>query len=191
MTQALALYFDQVHGVDISFPMINLANEYNSRKNCYYHLNRCENLKIFDDNSFDLIISYLTLFHTYPKYTKRYLTEFLRVLRPGGVAVFHLVNDVIIGSFKEYIKVKHPILARSLLKVIGKHPNINMYGVYCIKYNDLVHLVKRNGGEIINRQHEEILGRNYSSFRYYVIKKNTLSSNNFPGSHSLKVRCWD
>jgi 2-polyprenyl-3-methyl-5-hydroxy-6-metoxy-1,4-benzoquinol methylase len=175
MTQALALYFNQVHGVDISLPMINLAKEHNRRQNCYYHSHRCDDLGIFSENYFDLVVSYLTLFHIYPKYTKRYLTEVLRVLHPGGVAVFHIVNDVIIGSYKEFIKVKYPGWSRFLLKIMGKYRDISMYGVYCIKHDDLVDLVRGSGGKIIDRQREEVLGRNYICYRYCVIKNKTLN----------------
>lgn len=175
MTQALALYFDYVHGIDISLPMINLAKKHNYRQNCFYHSNQCDNLKIFDDNSFDLVISFLTLFHIYPKYTKRYLTNFLRVLRPGSLAVFHIVNDVIIDSYKDYIKVKYPRLTRSLSKMIGKYPSISTYGVYSIKHDDLVNLVDENGGKIITRQREDVLGKNYNCSRYYVINNKTFN----------------
>ena len=57
LTQALAPYFEEVYGVDISPSMLELANQYNSYgKKCQYYLNDQDNLKLFEDNHFDFIL---------------------------------------------------------------------------------------------------------------------------------------
>jgi len=91
LTQALASYFREVDGVDISPSMIELAERLNKhRDHCHYHLNVATDLRTFVDSSFDFIYSNITLQHMPRKFAKGYMREFLRVLRPQGVVVFQL-----------------------------------------------------------------------------------------------------
>lgn len=91
VTQALAPYFDKVDGVDIAPSMIRLANQYNHHGDrCQYHENTSPDLELFDPNIFDFVYSRIVLMHVPPRLTKRYIAEFSRILRPGGVAVIHV-----------------------------------------------------------------------------------------------------
>jgi len=93
LAQALCEYFDQVHGVDISPTMISLAERYNRFPNkCRYYLHSRDDLTLFPDSSFDFIYSSITLQHIKPRYTKRYLREFARLLAPSGALVFQLLG---------------------------------------------------------------------------------------------------
>lgn len=94
LTQALAEYFDEVAGVDIASSMIELANKYNKfGEKCKYYHNDSDNLDLFADNSFDFIYSNVTLQHMEPRYSKKYIKEFLRVLKPKGLLVFQLPSE--------------------------------------------------------------------------------------------------
>jgi tRNA/tmRNA/rRNA uracil-C5-methylase (TrmA/RlmC/RlmD family) len=56
LSQALAGWFGEVHGVDVSPSMIELANRFNNhRDRCHYHLNADGHLRRFPDNHFDLL----------------------------------------------------------------------------------------------------------------------------------------
>ncbi len=91
LTQGLARYFDQVCGVDIAPSMIELAKKYNRYGDkCRYCLNQTDDLKLFSDNSFNLIYATLTLQHMKPRYSKGYIKEFMRILVPHGVLIFDL-----------------------------------------------------------------------------------------------------
>lgn len=91
LTQALSTHFERVDGVDISPTMVELANKFNRYKEtCHYHVNGADNLALFGADSFDFIYSRLVLQHIPPRITRRYLREFVRVLRPGGVLLFQL-----------------------------------------------------------------------------------------------------
>jgi SAM-dependent methyltransferase len=57
---------------------------------CTYHLNAAPDLALFADSTFSFAYSTLVLQHMEPRYSKRYIREFLRVLAPGGVLVFQL-----------------------------------------------------------------------------------------------------
>lgn len=81
--------FGEVWGVDVSPVMIDLAKRYNPR--CSFHLNTAGDLGFFPTAHFDLVYSFLVLQHLpNQSLVKQYLTEFIRILKPGGLAVFQL-----------------------------------------------------------------------------------------------------
>lgn len=91
LTQALCAHFSHCTGVDIAESMIDMAKSLNrQRGNCNYVVNDKPNLECFEDDSFDLVLSIIVLQHIHPRYSKRYIKEFMRILRPGGVAVFQV-----------------------------------------------------------------------------------------------------
>src|SRR5215472_8718082 len=94
LTQALCTYFAECHGVDIAPSMIDLARKLNRfADRCHYHVNASDDLGLFPDAHFDLVTSFIVLQHMRPEYGKRYLREFVRVLAPGGVAVFQVPGE--------------------------------------------------------------------------------------------------
>jgi hypothetical protein len=91
ITQALAGRFDRVDGVDIAPSMIAQARRLSrDRPGCVYRVNDRPDLAIFPDGCFDLVYSVYVLQHMEPRYSRRYVGEFVRLLAPGGVAVFQL-----------------------------------------------------------------------------------------------------
>ncbi len=99
LTQALCYYFDVCHGVDIAPSMIALAQHYNRfGTRCHYHLNEQPDLRLFERRSFDLVFSLIVLRHMQPDYARAYLAEFLRVLRPGGIAYFQIPSELTVYS---------------------------------------------------------------------------------------------
>jgi SAM-dependent methyltransferase len=95
LTQALCGYFDNCDGVDIAPSMVDLANKFNSfGDRCQYHVNISDDLQLFDANTFDFIYSMIVLQHIEPKYIIRYIEEFIRVLKPGGIAVFQIPSEL-------------------------------------------------------------------------------------------------
>ncbi len=91
LTQPLADHFAKVCGVDIAASMLDAARRYNTKSDrCEFVLNQEPDLAAFDPESFDFIYSNIVFQHMSPDLTRRYLREFLRVLRPGAVVVFTL-----------------------------------------------------------------------------------------------------
>ena len=96
LTQPLCQHFSHVIGVDVAPSMIELAKRYNQYgRKCRYIINKATDLKIFEDNSFDFILSLITLQHLEPKFSKQYLKEFIRILAPGGLLVFQIPSELI------------------------------------------------------------------------------------------------
>ena len=91
LTQALAPHFDRVAGVDVSPRMHELATRLNRHpQSVSYVCNQAADLRVFDDRSFDFIVSSIVLQHIQPDIACLYLREFFRVLTPAGIAVFQL-----------------------------------------------------------------------------------------------------
>ena len=93
LTQALCRRFERVDGVDIAPSMIEAAERLNRYPHrCRYHLNKAQNLELFPDASFDFVYSILVLQHMHPTFARGYVGEFVRVLAPGGLALFEITT---------------------------------------------------------------------------------------------------
>jgi ubiquinone/menaquinone biosynthesis C-methylase UbiE len=98
LTQALGAHFKKVTGVDISGHMVDLARGHNAREGVDFIHNPGPDLRLFPDNSFSLVYSRITLQHIAPRYTRRYLREFIRVLEPGGIVSVQIPERVPAGD---------------------------------------------------------------------------------------------
>ena len=90
LSQALALHFHEVVGVDVSPTMIQLAGRLNHAGFVRYIENHRTDLHLFGPGHFDFIYSDIVLQHLDQDAARAYVKEFLRLLAPGGVAVFQL-----------------------------------------------------------------------------------------------------
>jgi SAM-dependent methyltransferase len=96
VTRALADRFDGCLGLDISEAMVTEARALNrDRPQCTFAVNPHPDLREYPDASFDLIYTRIVLQHL-PSRTaiERYLDEFVRTLRPGGLLVFQLPSGM-------------------------------------------------------------------------------------------------
>ncbi len=87
LTAPLAFHFDRVDGVDISDAMIDHANRY-KHLGCVFQVS--EERLPFEDETFDFVYSNLCLQHMHETWQRIYIGEFVRVLRCGAYATFHL-----------------------------------------------------------------------------------------------------
>ena len=127
-TQALAEHFDSCDGVDIAPSMVETAarlNQHGAR--CRFHHNPHRDLRLFGDGSFDFILAMLVMQHMEPRLMKAYLREFIRVLRPGGIAYFNVPEQYVIGT-------KLPSAAlRAAIALVGEIPTLTPGQVLPIK----------------------------------------------------------
>jgi SAM-dependent methyltransferase len=90
LSQALAAHAREVVGLDVSAPMLETARRLDrSDGRCSFVLGADPDLRAFPDGSFDLVYTERVLQHLPRPVLETYLAEFLRVLRPGGIAVLH------------------------------------------------------------------------------------------------------
>lgn len=91
LTRFLCKFFNSVIGVDVSHTMLEKAKELNSNlKNCFFYLNTKPDLRDFESESFNFIYSSLVFQHLSPDISLNYIRDFVRLLSPDGVAVFHI-----------------------------------------------------------------------------------------------------
>lgn len=173
LTQALAMYFEEVYGIDIAPSMIKLAKEYNRYESkCKFYLNTSDDLKMFPKNSFNFIYSNITLQHIKPLYTKRYLKEFIRVLEPNGLLIFQLPSRPNnIKSITKHILKK--ILPSSVMQLYYKiryegQPIMEKHG---IRREKVVKLLEGNKGLIIEVKQLSNKKAGWSNLRYFVTKE--------------------
>ena len=161
LTQALGAHFDEVVGVDIPPAMIQGAERYNSRgERCTYVLNPRANLALFGDGHFDFLYSNLVLQHMHPKYSAVYLREFVRVLAPGGVALFQ-VPDRMRMTFKGLLM---RIVPRGLLRLRYK------MDMFCIPRDQVIDVVTSAGAQVRLVEANHSAGELWKSYSYTVIK---------------------
>jgi SAM-dependent methyltransferase len=188
LTRRLAHYFTEVWGVDIAPSMIEQANRHNCHPDrCRFVVNAANDLGTFPDSHFDLVYSNMVLQHMEPRYALAYVREFLRVLVPGGLAVFQVPSAYLpppeVVPRRPDLKglVKNYLLPRAALEwyrawrrrpaiPAGKgepQPVMEMNG---IERRAMVDHLTRIRARIVAVMPDESAGREWSSFQYWVSK---------------------
>lgn len=162
LTQALAGHFDAVVGLDIAPSLVHLANQYNSSPDrCRYVLNDRDDLGLFPDGEFDFVFSTIVLQHMHPRYAERYIAEFLRVLRPGGLAVFQ-VPDRTAATFTGFAMRSLPVW---LLRPVRK------MDMYAIPQPRVAQLVRDGNSRLLAAQPNTEAGPHWVAYRYFALKE--------------------
>lgn len=174
LTQALANEFDQVIGVDIAPSMIDKAKYYNKvGERCIYLVNDTDNLELFEDNTFDFVYSNIVLQHMEPRYSKKYLQEFIRVLKRGGVAIFQIPSEKKQTeskklSFSSRVRRRIKLMIQGSTKQVGNsEPIMEMHGIY---KDDLVEIINQHGADILDIADDNSTNK-WVSYRYCIQKK--------------------
>ena len=91
---ALAQVFGEVHGVDVSGEMVNLAREIcGSTPNAFVYRNNGMDLSVVGHLTFDFAFSFLVFQHIPSKtLIQNYIRETHRLLRPGGLFKFQVTG---------------------------------------------------------------------------------------------------
>jgi ubiquinone/menaquinone biosynthesis C-methylase UbiE len=147
LTQALAAHFPECWGVDISPTMVRLAKEFNQgRPQCRFLLNHGDCLEGLENNYFGFIYSSIVLQHIAPQYSRRYIVEFARVLKPGGVLVFQLPDRLCVGPLR---KARAKLALRSRLQSLlrGRPYTIEMH---CMKEAEVRRIVEQSGAQVVD-----------------------------------------
>jgi SAM-dependent methyltransferase len=169
LTQALANYFDQAVGVDISSSMLEAAERFNAHgSRVRYVVNDQAHLKQFGDASFDFIYSNITLQHVPPAPALAYVREFVRILRPGGLAVFQLGIGPLIqpGSVASFLyTVRREYLRRFWKRIRGRIP----YEMHFVAESQVLDAVSQAGGTVVDTVDVSRV-QNRGSLRFAVTK---------------------
>jgi SAM-dependent methyltransferase len=130
LTRALASHFDRSVGVDISTTMIAQARDLNADvANCEWIVNTDDDLRQFDDGSFDLVLSHLVLQHVPTRaLIVALLGELARILAPGGLLIAQLPASMPLRQRLQPRRRAYAVLRRVgvsdavLYRKLGLHP---------------------------------------------------------------------
>ncbi len=150
LTQALAPHFSHVTGVDISSTMVAAAERYNAApQKVSYVMNDQPHLKLFADNSFDFVYSNITLQHVPPEPALKYIGEFLRIVRSGGLAVFQvrIGPHIAEGSLSAWwYRLRREHLRRFWQRLRGRIP----YEMHFVARSQVEEVIAAAGGRIVD-----------------------------------------
>ncbi len=140
LAAALSDHYGVVTGVDVSPSMLEHAQRIHATNDrCRFVSNDQPDLSQFPDNSFDLVYSSIVLQHLTPQLSDRYLTEFIRVVRPGG-AVVVIVPERHLRTLRGlvYAYAPRPLIAWMQQKIFGYPAPMRMQTVPSRRIRSLV-----------------------------------------------------
>jgi SAM-dependent methyltransferase len=172
VTQALAEHFEEAIGVDIAPSMIAQARLHNRQGElCRFVLNETDDLRAFQTASFDFIYSNIVLQHVKPRYVRRYLHEFVRLLAPSGVAVFQLPSHRLVRPSRvgRLAWLPEPVWQGwRRFRLLFDFPRMDIHG---IPKTDVIAHVERSGGRVIDVVPDTSTGPTWSGFRYCIARR--------------------
>lgn len=160
LSQALSEHFSQVTGVDISSNMVAQAEQANRHPDrCRYIVNGRNDLSIFESSAFDFVYSNIVLQHMPEVLSRGYIREFVRILKPGGLAVFQIPSEPS-ATLGGWIVRVTPV---SWLRPVRK---MDMYAIPRARVESLV---AASGGAILDVDPDPHAGPRWNSYRYFVV----------------------
>ncbi|HXX15507.1 MAG TPA: methyltransferase domain-containing protein [Candidatus Eremiobacteraceae bacterium] len=168
LSKSLRCYFGQVYGVDISEEMVRLARGY--VRDCTFLLNQTDDLKLFQDNFFDFIYSSIVLQHQPTgEVARRYIAEFVRLVRPNGIVVFQMPYKL---SLRYAIQPRRRLY--SLFRRLGVPPDfiynklrLDPMRTISLPSEDIAATVSAAGGRILRSYSDNLHRRSMS----YLVTK--------------------
>jgi SAM-dependent methyltransferase len=163
LSRALAGYFDEVVGLDISPTMVSLAKAHNAHlQQCTFRENSGPDLIAVRERKFDLIYSSITLQHMPPRYSRQYVRNLLELLAPGGLFVFQLAGESTLSVGNRVLRTLYnEVYRRRVLK--DEPPWMDVYG---IPKRRLISLLERSGARVLDVQPNDAAGPEWTSYRY-------------------------
>jgi ubiquinone/menaquinone biosynthesis C-methylase UbiE len=171
LTTALGRRFGEAIGVDISQEMVTLARRLGSCENCRFEVNTSADLQQFPSASFDFIYSALVLQHLPRReLIEAYLGEFLRVLRPGGLAVFQVLSRLSVARRLQPRRRAYAFLQRAGLRHEFLLSRLRLVPVRltAISEDEVRRAIAAHGGTIVELEEHPEAAAGIRSSRYYV-----------------------
>lgn len=165
LTHGLASHFEKVDGVDISPGMLEEAQKHMDSKNVTFHLNPRADLAVFEPNSFDFIISMITLQHMPKDHMKIYLDEMIRVLSPTGMMCFQIPSHWRIQERNEKKGLLSNLVAQIRKYVYGLRGQMEM-NTY--SKEDMLTFLKERNMTVLQVFEDGAAGPDYVSYTYLV-----------------------
>jgi SAM-dependent methyltransferase len=171
ITRALAACYGHVVGVDIAPTMIARAEELNADlEDVEFLVSSGDDLRFLGERRFDLVFTHVVLQHQPGRAAaRRYIEEFLRVLRPGGVVVFQIPVHIA-RRHRGLVARRLYLLLRSLgipSRVLYERLRLHPISMLFVPESEVVRWVREAGGHV---EHVEREGsaRGHMSATFFV-----------------------
>jgi ubiquinone/menaquinone biosynthesis C-methylase UbiE len=170
LSRALATPFQRVMGVDISETMLSEARSINSGyDNLRFSRNDGETLKNIEDESVDFVYSNLVLQHSPRRIQRSLISEFCRILRPGGILVFQTAshqNKKTIGGLLHFLSGNLPAKLAARARY-GKNSIMEMHTIDIIEVTEILH---QREIKVVEIEKCDAAGDAFVSHMYYATK---------------------
>jgi 2-polyprenyl-3-methyl-5-hydroxy-6-metoxy-1,4-benzoquinol methylase len=174
LSRPLAERFRECVALDISEGMVKLARELNEdRPNCRFLVNAAPDLGQLESESFDLVYSSLVLQHMPSvEVVEAYVGEFLRILRPGGLAVFQALSHIPLA-----LRLQPRRRVYAVLRGLGLSEQLLMMKMkltpargLAVPESEMRAMIERHGGlvELAEAYGERAALEHVSSVRYFA-----------------------
>ncbi len=152
--------FSQVTGADISEPMLDRARELVGSDRATFRHVTGPDLAAVSDASLDLVYSCRVLQHMPPDLAERYIREFHRILRPGGVLAFQVPYRPAANPAGLALRVLPRVVSDRLRK------GMEMHGIAPSRVRAVVEAA---GGTVVSIDPDDSAGPRWES-RLYVVR---------------------
>jgi SAM-dependent methyltransferase len=174
LSVALSDRFLSVTGVDISSSMIDQArSSWTSKSNLSFVVNERSDLSVFAANNFDFVYSARVLQHMpTTQLALEYIAEFVRVLRPGGVACFQVPAKV--KPYRRFVSRRRlAVPLRSIgIPTDWLYRRLGLHSMHLIAVPaPLVVKQLQSAGATLNGQTQDPYSEGFKSSFFYVAVK--------------------
>lgn len=169
VSRALRRYFSTCVGVDISASMIDAAQRFNAE--CEFILLDERQLNIFPDQYFDMVYSNIVLQHQpSAAVVFRYIADFLRITKPGGLVTFQLPHALSLRSRLQLRRRAYRALRMIRLPspLLYTRLKLNPITMLSIPEESMVSAIHSLGGSVLRSLPDSHAGVCIDSRTYYV-----------------------
>jgi ubiquinone/menaquinone biosynthesis C-methylase UbiE len=162
--------------VDVSEAMVNHARESADRSavaNAHFVVNAEPSLP-FDDGAFDFAITWIVLQHLPPSLTRTYITELLRVVKPGGILVFQLPGELLVSSHSRSAWKRRLMTAlpnewvQQIHRFRAGKTDTRELPMHGVRRHKVIQYVEERGGQVVAVIEDNAAGSAWRSFHYFV-----------------------
>jgi SAM-dependent methyltransferase len=140
-------------------------------ENCRFLVNRSSDLGQFADDTFDFVLSFVVLQHVASAQAAlHYISEFVRVARPGGLVVFQVPSPLSARSRLQLRRRAYGPLRAARLPpdLLQRRLRLNPMRMIGVSEHDVRRAVEAGGG-VVARADPDQLAPGIPGFRYFVL----------------------
>ncbi|MGD2150231.1 MAG: class I SAM-dependent methyltransferase [Desulfobacterales bacterium] len=152
LMEPLSRRFGKIHGIDISDEMVKLGRQRLKGSQFSFHVLKNGDLP-FSDGSFDLVYS-MHVFQHMPKSSfRRLMPEIARVLKPGGLFLFHIMYPYTLRRKLQAVFGVDQLSFRQFISVISERgqKRVETYRRRYYTHGQIEQILGHNGMRLVNQ----------------------------------------